>query len=106
MSGPTPAELQQLEHRSREAATEDERTRLRREAQERFFKPVVRITHGASVQFENLKFTQPGTPPDGTLLDATVVEVHDGTVDFRHCAIVGSPGNGLILRAMSSGKTR
>ncbi|MCL4179076.1 MAG: protein kinase [Verrucomicrobia bacterium] len=97
-SGPTPTELQELERRFREAATDEERTRLRLEAQERFSQPVVRIAHGASVQFENLKFTQPGTPPDGRLLDATVVEVRDATVSFQSCAIVGSPGNGLILR--------
>ncbi len=97
-SGPTPADLQELERRFRETATDEERTRLRLEAQERFFKPVVRIANGASVQFENLKLTQPGSAPDGKLLDATVVEVRDGTVSFRDCAIVGSPGNGLILR--------
>lgn len=97
-SGPTPADLQELERRLREAATDEERTRLRLEAQERFFKPVVRIANGASVQFENLKLTQPGSAPDGRLLEATVVEVRDGTVSFRDCAIVGSPGNGLILR--------
>ena len=97
-SGPTPTELQELERRFREAATDEERNRLRLEAQKRFSQPVVRIAHGASVQFENLKFTQPGAAPDGKLLDATVVEVRDATVSFRYCAIVGSPGNGLILR--------
>jgi hypothetical protein len=94
---PTPAEMQELDRQFRAASTDEERNRLRSEARDRFFKPVVQVRNAAKVSFEGIKFTLPGTPPEGTLQDSTVIGIGDAHARFDACAIVGSPGNGIVL---------
>jgi serine/threonine protein kinase len=96
--GPTAEEAQELERRFQDANTNEERSRLRQEAQERFFMPAVRVRGAGVVRFEGLRFTQPGTAPEGSLPDSAVIEVRNSEVSLNSCAIVGSPGNGLIVR--------
>ena len=97
LAGPTPEEMQELDRQFRAAKTDEERVQLRQEAQERFFKPLVRVRGATRITFEGIKLSLPGTPPEGKLLETTVVEVSDAQASFGGCAVVGSPGNGIVL---------
>ena len=95
--GPPPEALKEFERRSREASTDEERKRLWEEMQERYFRPVVRVRGAKGVWCAGIKFTQPGTAPEGKLLSATVVEVRAAEARFSDCAVVGSPGDGIVI---------
>ena len=94
---PTAPQMAEMDRQFRAASTDEERNRLRSEARDRFFRPVVQVRNAAKVSFEGIKFTLPGTPPEGTLLDSTVIEIGEAHARFDACAIVGSPGNGIVL---------
>jgi len=94
--------VQELERQMRAAKTDAERSRLRDEARARFFKPVVRVQGAEGVRLMGIEFTQPGISPEGKLLDATVVAVRDAQVGFTDCAVVGSPGNAILIADGSS----
>ncbi len=101
-TGPSAEAVQELERQMRAAKTDAERSRLRDEARARFFKPVVRVQGAEGVRLMGIEFTQPGISPEGKLLDATVVAVRDAQVSFADCAVVGSPGNGILIADGSS----
>ncbi len=94
---PPPEAQREAERRWRDAKTDEARRQLREEFTEKFSKPVLGIQGAKDVRVLGLRFTQPGIAPDGKLLPASVIEVRDAELVMRDCAIVGSPGNGLVL---------
>jgi hypothetical protein len=60
---------------------------------------LVVVRDASPVAIEGIRFHQAGVPPQGKLLPGTVVRVTDSTVMLKDCAIVGSPGNGLLADA-------
>jgi len=89
--------LRDAERRTREAKTDEERRQLIEEFMARHLKPVVRIQGAKGVQMRGLKFTLPGIAPEGRLSSASVILAREAELAMQDCAIVGSPGNGLVL---------
>ena len=96
-TGPSPEALLELERKMNEAKTDADRTRHREEAKEQFFKPVLRLQGAKGVRLAGIKFTLPGVAPEGRLLDITVVEARNTEATITDCAVVGSPGNGIVI---------
>jgi serine/threonine protein kinase len=98
--------MNEANRRWKEAASEEERRKLREEFAAKHGSPVLRIVDTKGVQLRDLRFTLPGRAPEGKLLQASVVAAWNSEFDMQDCAVVGSPGNGIVLGDNSGASIR
>ncbi len=95
---PDDAEATALQERLRATTDSSAQQEIRAQLEALGPQPVVRVTEASKVQLRGLRIIFPGIAPEGRLASSASVELLKSDVAIADCAIVGSPGSGLLVR--------
>jgi len=100
---PSPAEVAAAEKMAAKETADPQRARaLVQAALQQWIQPVVKAQSTGEVQLQGLRLTLPGLPAEGRLAPVPLLEARGGPLRITDCALVGSPGIGLMVHEGSN----